>query len=70
LVRGLVKHISLHLDGDDDRVEIQGELASILALASGATNAKGAGETDAMAVQMKMVAGTRCHLYRTAFRWP
>ena len=37
---------------------VRGELAAILALGGGGTNNKGAGDTDALSVQMKMVAGT------------
>ena len=39
------------------RVEIRGELASILALAEGARRDKGAGVTGALCAQVKMVAG-------------
>jgi site-specific DNA recombinase len=59
LVRSLVEAVTLHPDGDHQRVEVRGELATILALATGGSNAKSATESGALAVQMKMVAGTR-----------
>ena len=57
-VRGLVEEITLHPEGDRQRIKVRGELAAILALGGGGTNNKGAGDTDALSVQMKMVAGT------------
>ncbi|MBW4089862.1 MAG: hypothetical protein HIU82_01945 [Proteobacteria bacterium] len=50
------------------RVEIHGELASILALAEGARCDKGAGDTGALCEQIKMVAGTGFNLSRTRFQ--
>jgi site-specific DNA recombinase len=57
LVRSLVETVTLHPDGDHQRVEVRGELATILALAPGGANAKSAAGSDALSVQMKMVAG-------------
>jgi site-specific DNA recombinase len=56
LVRSLIEHITLHPDGDGQRVEVRGELAAILALSAGA---KGGATADAagLALQVKMVAG-------------
>jgi hypothetical protein len=55
LLRSLVDSITLYPDGNGQRVEVRGELAAILGLASG-------GSADVLAEQMKMVAGTRNHL--------
>lgn len=60
LVRGLVEHITLIPDGDHHRVEVRGELAAILRMARGAENAKSTGtDANALALQIKMVAGAR-----------
>ena len=59
LIRGLVEAIVLVPEDGKLRVEIRGELASILALAEGARREKGAGDTGALCAQVKMVAGTR-----------
>ena len=85
LVRGLIEHITLHPEADGYRVEVQGELASILALAGGGISGNGATATlsggthdhgpgvsagaSSLAVQMKLVAGTGCHLSRTRLIW-
>ena len=58
LIRGLVEAIVLVPEDGKLRVEIRGELASILALAEGARRDKGAGVTGALCAQIKMVAGT------------
>ena len=58
LIRGLVEAIVLVPEDGRLRVEIRGELASILALAEGARRDKGAGVTGASCEQIKMVAGT------------
>jgi site-specific DNA recombinase len=57
LVRSLVESITLHPDGDGQRIEIRGELAAILALSSGAKDRAAAGGADALALQVKLVAG-------------
>jgi site-specific DNA recombinase len=56
-VRGLVDRIVLYPEGDHQRIEVRAELATILALAGGAQNAKNAQDADALAEQVKMVAG-------------
>ena len=61
LIRGLVEAIVLVPENGKLRVEIRGELASILALAEGARRDKGAGDTGALCAQIKMVAGTGTH---------
>ena len=61
LIRGLVEAIVLVPEDGRLRVEIRGELASILALAEGARREKGAGDTGALCAQIKMVAGNRSH---------
>ena len=59
LVRSLVETITLVPEHGMSRIEVRGELAAILRMAQGAEQAKGAGEnTKALAVQIKMVAGT------------
>src|ERR1019366_2844167 len=58
LVRSLVDHVTLHPEETGYRVEVRGELAAILGLASGDPAGKTAGSPDVLAVQMKMVAGT------------
>ena len=68
LIRGLVEAIVLVPEDGWLRVEIRGELASILALAEGARRDKGAGDTGALCAQIKMVAGTRFNLSRTRFQ--
>jgi hypothetical protein len=55
----------------DNAAEARGELAAILRMAQGAERARNAGgDADALAVQIKMVAGARNHLCRTRFRIP
>ncbi len=67
LVRGLVDAITMVPEDGKLRIEVRGALAGILALC-GATNGKSPGfGAKALAVQIKMVAGTRSHLYRTHF---
>ncbi len=63
IVRGLVEEIRLVPEEGRLRIEVRGELASILRLAEGALNTKSAGlSVDALCEQVKMVAGTRNHL--------
>lgn len=60
LVRGLVDVVTLVPEGGKLRIEVRGELAAILRMARGAEPAKSAGgDADALAVQIKLVAGTR-----------
>jgi len=61
LIRGLVEAVALVPEDGKLRVEIRGELASILALAEGARNDKGAGVTGALCEQIKIAAGTGNH---------
>jgi site-specific DNA recombinase len=58
LLRSLVDSITLHPDEKGQHVEVRGELAAILCLASGGAAIKAGGSTDVLAVQIKMVAGT------------
>ena len=58
LVRSLVDSVTLHPEGKGQRVEVRGELAAILGLASGGAAIKAGGSPDVLAEQMKMVAGT------------
>jgi site-specific DNA recombinase len=58
LLRSLVDSITLHPEEKGQRVEVRGELAAILGLASCGAAIKAGGSTDVLAVQMKMVAGT------------
>jgi site-specific DNA recombinase len=60
-VRGLVDHVMLYPDGNRQRIEVRGELAAILALATGAPNAKSATDCGALDVQIKVVAGAGNH---------
>jgi site-specific DNA recombinase len=57
LVRGLVESVTLHPDGDHQRIEVRGELATILDLASGARDKVFAADSGRIAEQVKMVAG-------------
>jgi site-specific DNA recombinase len=59
LVRSLVETITLVPEGGVLRIEVRGELAAIWRIAEGAERARNAGrDADALAVQIKMVAGT------------
>jgi hypothetical protein len=52
----------------DNAAEVRGELAAILRMAQRAERARNAGgDADALAVQIKMVAGARNHLCRLGF---
>jgi DNA invertase Pin-like site-specific DNA recombinase len=68
LVRSLIDEIRLVPVEGELRVELKGELAGILALAA---DSKKPGDLSAagLAEQIKMVAGTRNHLYRTSIAW-
>ena len=70
LVRGLVERVTLHPEGDGQRVEVRGELAAILSLAQGAKRAGGGvGSVAVLCEQIKLVAGAGYHLYRTRLRF-
>jgi site-specific DNA recombinase len=68
LIRSLIDEIRLVPEEGELRVELKGELAGILALAA---DSKKPGHLSAagLAEQIKMVAGTRNHLYRTSIAW-
>lgn len=73
LVRSLVETIALVPADGCLRIEVRGELATILQLADQARGnhhpVRGGSATgQALSEQIKMVAGTRSHLYRTSFR--
>jgi site-specific DNA recombinase len=57
LVRSLVESVRLHPDGNRQRIEVRGELATILGLASGARDKVAAVDSGRVAGQIKMVAG-------------
>ena len=59
LVRGLIEHIALYPEADGTtRVEVRGELSSIMALADGTHDKAAAVSAAALSVQVKLVAGT------------
>ena len=62
-IRELIDEIRLVPDNAELRVELYGELAALINLASGHPRSKGTG------VQVTLVAGTRSHLYRTRLRY-
>jgi hypothetical protein len=70
LVRSLVETITLVPEDGGLRIEVRGELAAILRMAQGAERARSAdGDADALAEQIKMVAGARSHcsaVYRSS----
>jgi hypothetical protein len=57
LVRSLVESVRLHPDGNRHRIEVRGELATILGLASGARDKVAAVDSGRVAGQIKLVAG-------------
>ena len=68
IIRSLIDEVRLVPENGELRVEIRGALAGILALST--QNNKTArvgtdGSVSVLASQVKMVAGARCHLYRT-----
>ena len=64
LVRSLIEEVRLVPDsGRSLRIELRGELASILGVANGARNANSpSGDAEALGLQVKMVAGIRFEL--------
>ncbi len=68
LIRSLIDEICLVPADGQLRVELRGELAGILALAADSKKPGGLSATG-LAQQIKMVAGTRNHLYRTTLLW-
>jgi hypothetical protein len=65
LIRSLIEEIRLVPEDGALRVELRGELAGILALAAADGKKLGGLSTAELAEQIKMVAGTRNHLYRS-----
>src|SRR6266702_345451 len=68
LPRSAIDEICLVPEGGQLRVELRGELTGILALAADSRKPGGLSATG-LAQQIKLVAGTRYHLYRTALLW-
>jgi hypothetical protein len=67
LIRGLIDAITLTPMDGKLNIELRGDLAGILAM-SEAGKGKAFSQKE-KALQIKMVAGTRSHLYRTSFRF-
>jgi len=67
LIRSLVDEIVLRPTDGELQVDLRGDLAAILAIA---TNKKPAGELPDGLEQVKLVAGARNHLYRTRLKSP
>jgi len=67
LIRSLIDSIILTPADGKLEIELRGDLAGILAM-SGAGKAR-AFSSKEKALQIKMVAGTRSHLYRTRLRY-
>jgi len=67
ILRGLIDEISLTPENGKLRIDLRGELASILKLAVGS---KKLATEDGELEQIKVVAGVRNHLYRTVVRLP
>ena len=63
VVRSLTEEVRIIPTGDELTIELSGELVGILALAETAKNASSSPQDKAL--QIKMVAGARSHLYRT-----
>ena len=66
-IRALIDAIVLTPEDGKLRVDLSGALAGILSVAQ--KDQRPRPEDEASAEQIKMVAGARCHLYRTAVRW-
>jgi site-specific DNA recombinase len=66
LIRSLIEEVRLVPADRQLGIELKGELAGILALADGARRT--AAPHQQTALQIKMVAGARSHLYRTDVR--
>ena len=69
MIRSLIDEIRLMPEDGTLRIELRGELAGIFALAAESKKPSSLSATG-LAEQIKMVAGTRSHLYRTAISWP
>jgi DNA invertase Pin-like site-specific DNA recombinase len=66
-IRALIDRIVLSSENNELRVDLYGELATILQFASG--KEKPAAEVRDGLAQLKLVAGARNHLYRTVLIW-
>ena len=62
-IRGLIDEIRLIPKDGDLKIELYGELAALIALANKHPQGKTSG------AQVTLVAGARCHLYRTKKKW-
>jgi hypothetical protein len=67
LIRGLIDAITLTPVDGKLNIELRGDLAGILAMSE--VGKAGAISPKEKALQIKMVAGTRSHLYRTRFHY-
>jgi len=63
IIRSMIDEVRLVPEGDKLRIDLTGELAGILSLCQ--ESKKPGHDGQAHAEQIKMVAGARCHLYRT-----
>jgi site-specific DNA recombinase len=71
VIRSLIDDIRLVRVEGEPRIEIKGALAGALELWQRANSKKPGGlSTAGLAEQIKVVAGARSHLYRTAVQWP
>jgi hypothetical protein len=66
-IRALIDRITLTPENSELRVDLYGELATIMQFASG--KEKPAAEVRDGLAQLKLVAGARSHLYRTVLFW-
>ena len=62
-IRALIDEIRLVPEGGTLKIELYGELSALLNFANENPRSKGTG------VQVTLVAGARCHLYRTRAEW-
>jgi site-specific DNA recombinase len=67
LVRSLIEEVRLVPTGGTLDIQLKGDLAGILAISNGA---KADRSSEATALQIKVVAGARYHLYRTSIPLP
>ena len=66
-IRALIDHITLTPEDGKLRIDLYGELATILQFAAG--KEKPAAEVHDGLAQLKLVAGARNHLYRKVVIW-
>jgi hypothetical protein len=67
LIRGLIDAVILTPRDGKLEIELRGDLAGILAISDASKDR--AAPTERKALQIKMVAGTRNHLYRTRLHY-